>query len=75
LRFTTYYPLKVYWENAVQIIGPHDEGIASAIEKNLEPADYAWDSDAVLSSPLCVDKTEEIIEAYFLRLSKLSLTS
>ncbi|QRW24153.1 phosphoglucomutase/phosphomannomutase, alpha/beta/alpha domain protein [Rhizoctonia solani] len=28
---------KVYWENAVQIISPHDAGIAAAIEANLRP--------------------------------------
>lgn len=36
---------KVYYGNGCQIIPPHDEGIASSIEKNLAPwkADNVWD--------------------------------
>ncbi|PIL23725.1 hypothetical protein GSI_13475 [Ganoderma sinense ZZ0214-1] len=41
---------KVYWENAVQIIGPHDKGISLSIRENLEPRPLNLDSLA--SSPL-----------------------
>ncbi|KAH8102870.1 hypothetical protein BXZ70DRAFT_1057060, partial [Cristinia sonorae] len=60
---------KVYWENAVQIIGPHDTGISNAIMANLEPR--TWDTDSIVSSPLCVDHTEEMKDAYFEALSTL----
>ncbi|KAG8931536.1 Phosphoglucomutase-3 [Tulasnella sp. 417] len=55
---------KVYWQNAVQIIEPHDRGIAEAIKANLEPGQDAWNVDDVASSPLCFDKTEEMTELY-----------
>ncbi|KAG8890848.1 Phosphoglucomutase-3 [Tulasnella sp. 332] len=65
---------KVYWENAVQIIGPHDKGIARSILDNLEPSISAWDVRGVLESSLCHDKTQELVEAYFVQLLKLSRT-
>ncbi|KAG0005924.1 Phosphoglucomutase-3 [Modicella reniformis] len=34
----------VYWENACQIIPPHDEGIAQKILENLNP--WVWDYDS-----------------------------
>ncbi|RXW24163.1 hypothetical protein EST38_g1705 [Candolleomyces aberdarensis] len=55
----------VYWENAVQIIAPHDTGIASSIEKNLEPRASAWDISPLASSELCIDRTQEVKDAYF----------
>ncbi|EKM55765.1 uncharacterized protein PHACADRAFT_144538 [Phanerochaete carnosa HHB-10118-sp] len=61
---------KVYWENAVQIISPHDEGISGAIKANLEP--MAWDVSKLTSSPLCLDHTEEMKQAYFESLAALS---
>ncbi|KAI9486531.1 MAG: hypothetical protein EXX96DRAFT_549427 [Benjaminiella poitrasii] len=55
---------KVYWENACQIIPPHDEGIASTILKNLEP--WGWDYDLVFKSDLVSDPTDQgVIDAYF----------
>ncbi|QRW11378.1 phosphoglucomutase/phosphomannomutase, alpha/beta/alpha domain protein [Ceratobasidium sp. AG-Ba] len=64
---------KVYWENAVQIIAPHDVGIAAAIESNLKP--LCWD---LLSLPdaqqLVVDRTEEMTTAYLEYISTLSRT-
>src|ERR1700761_8801621 len=36
---------KVYWERGVQIIPPHDTGIAKSILQNLEPV--SWDRHAV----------------------------
>ncbi|KAF9027123.1 hypothetical protein BDZ89DRAFT_987490 [Hymenopellis radicata] len=54
---------KVYWENGVQIISPHDTGIADSISANLEP--QTWDFSQVTSSALCLDRTAEMKEAYF----------
>lgn len=62
---------KVYWENGVQIIGPHDEGISNSIKANLTPK--TWDTSSVNSSSLCINPTEDMREAYFANLSKLSL--
>lgn len=55
---------KVYWQNAVQIIEPHDRGIAESIKANLEPGPSAWSVDDVTESPLYFDKTEEMTELY-----------
>ncbi|KAJ7074390.1 hypothetical protein C8F01DRAFT_1100349 [Mycena amicta] len=63
---------KVYWENAVQIIGPHDKGISASIAANLEPK--TWLNEQLYSSPLCVDRTEEMKDAYFANLAELNLT-
>ncbi|KDQ60575.1 hypothetical protein JAAARDRAFT_124136 [Jaapia argillacea MUCL 33604] len=61
---------KVYWENAVQIIEPHDKGIAASILRNLEP--QTWNTgEALLKSPLLDDPTKELHVAYFASLSKL----
>ncbi|GJE86826.1 phosphoglucomutase [Phanerochaete sordida] len=61
---------KVYWENAVQIIAPHDKGISASIKANLEPK--TWDVSTTSSSPLCLDRTEEMKQAYFEALASLS---
>ncbi|KAJ6606624.1 hypothetical protein DFH09DRAFT_14666 [Mycena vulgaris] len=63
---------KVYWENAVQIIGPHDKGISASIKANLEPK--TWLMEGLHSSPLCLDRTEEMKDAYFSNLSLLNLS-
>lgn len=60
---------KVYWENAVQIIGPHDVGIAQSIMQHLEPRVH--DASRVMESDLCVDCTEEMKKGYFCSLSNL----
>ncbi|KAL7331662.1 hypothetical protein PS15p_203826 [Mucor circinelloides] len=55
---------KVYWENACQIIPPHDEGIAATILENLEP--WGWNYDLVATSDLVSDPTDEgVIDSYF----------
>ncbi|KIY71646.1 hypothetical protein CYLTODRAFT_345563 [Cylindrobasidium torrendii FP15055 ss-10] len=59
---------KVYWENAVQIISPHDAGIAASILANLEPQET--DLAGVTSSSLCLDVTEKMKNAYFENLLK-----
>lgn len=62
---------KVYWENACQIIPPHDSGIAALIEQNLEP--WIWDEKLALESPLSQDPAKEgVIESYFEELHGLS---
>lgn len=33
---------QVYWSNAVQIIPPHDAGIAAKIDNSLDVDDEAW---------------------------------
>lgn len=65
---------KVYWENAVQIIAPHDAGISESIKANLEPK--TWDVAGITSSDLCLDKTAEMKDAYFESLApqKISLS-
>ncbi|KAJ7771839.1 hypothetical protein B0H16DRAFT_1305777 [Mycena metata] len=63
---------KVYWENAVQIIGPHDKGISASIKENLEPK--TWTTEQLHSSPLCLDRTQEMKDAYFSNLSSLNLS-
>ncbi|XP_053475605.1 phosphoglucomutase-2 [Ictalurus furcatus] len=55
---------KVYWENGAQIISPHDKGIASAIEENLEPWAESWDTDAASQSALLKDPYQEIHREY-----------
>ncbi|KAG8738981.1 Phosphoglucomutase-3 [Ceratobasidium sp. 414] len=53
---------KVYWENAVQIIAPHDAGIAAAIETNLKPV--CWDLDSLPDAKrLVIGRTEEMTTA------------
>lgn len=56
----------------LQIISPHDSGIAKAIEANLEP--LSWDVQAAIMSPMCLDVTEEMVSAYFKYISSLSLS-
>lgn len=60
---------KVYWENAVQIIGPHDVGIAQSIMQHLEPRVH--DASRVIESGLCIDCTEEMKRGYFHSLRNL----
>ncbi|CAO3613777.1 unnamed protein product [Mucor hiemalis] len=55
---------KVYWENACQIIPPHDEAIADTILKDLQP--WGWDKELVDKSDLVSDPTDQgVIDAYF----------
>ncbi|KAG8728118.1 Phosphoglucomutase-3, partial [Ceratobasidium sp. 428] len=64
---------KVYWENAVQIIAPHDIGIASSIEANLEPV--CWDLSSLPDAErLVIDRTEEMTIAYLDYIATLSRT-
>ncbi|KIM58711.1 hypothetical protein SCLCIDRAFT_127650 [Scleroderma citrinum Foug A] len=62
---------KVYWENAVQIIGPHDVGIQEAILQNLEP--MTGDTLDISTSPLCIDCTDSMKESYFMSIQTICL--
>lgn len=63
---------KVYWSNGVQIVPPHDAGIAQSIDSNLEVPEEAWSPETLLASAeLCIDSTEELKEAYIETLVKL----
>lgn len=55
---------KVYWANGAQIIPPHDKGIATAIEQNLEPWPKSWDTDEALQSSLLNDPYQDIHREY-----------
>mmetsp|Transcript_20536 Transcript_20536/g.28815 ORF Transcript_20536/g.28815 Transcript_20536/m.28815 type:complete len:593 (-) Transcript_20536:421-2199(-) len=55
---------KVYWDNGSQIISPHDSGIATCINKNLEP--WNIDHHAILrESKLLHDPLQDILTHYF----------
>ncbi|KAI9267914.1 hypothetical protein BDA99DRAFT_504345 [Phascolomyces articulosus] len=60
---------KVYWENACQIIPPHDKGIAATILDNLTP--WSWDYNLIDNSDLCTEP-EGVIDTYFEKLAGLS---
>ncbi len=51
--------MQVYWSNAVQIIPPHDAGIAATIDKSLEVDDQAW-----IPYEQTWDKTEQYKNEY-----------
>jgi phosphoglucomutase len=58
--------------NAVQIIPPHDAGIAASIDDNLQVPDEAWQPEELLaSSELCIDQTETLTQAYMETLAGL----
>ncbi|TNY22254.1 phosphoglucomutase 1 [Rhodotorula diobovata] len=61
---------KVYWENAVQIIPPHDHGIAAAIEQSLEIDEEAWTPPAATDG---WDGTTELVTLYMEMVLSLSL--
>ncbi|KAJ6243390.1 phosphomannomutase 45a [Anaeramoeba flamelloides] len=60
-----YNGYKVYWENSVQIIPPHDKGISQKILENLELLDLEKASE--LSSELLYDpiETNQVDEQYY----------
>ena len=49
----------------LQIIDPHDAGIAGSILQNLVPDGRLWDPEVFLSSSACIDRTQELTKAYF----------
>ena len=54
-----------------QIIDPHDSGIAGSILQNLMPEERLWNPGTLLSSSDCVDRTQELTQAYFEYISGL----
>ncbi|KAJ1960090.1 hypothetical protein IWQ62_004361 [Dispira parvispora] len=56
---------KVYWENACQIIAPHDKGISQAIAANQEPWQEPFTGEELAQHPQCTKITERIVLAYF----------
>ncbi|KAJ3431849.1 phosphomannomutase 45a [Anaeramoeba flamelloides] len=60
-----YNGYKVYWENSVQIIPPHDTGISQKINENLELLDLEKASE--VSNGLLFDpiKTDQVDERYY----------
>ncbi|XP_056266368.1 phosphoglucomutase-2 [Pseudoliparis swirei] len=61
---------KVYWENGAQIVSPHDNGIAKAIEENLEPWPESWGAEEALKSLLLKDPYKDIHTQYFKAIQK-----
>ncbi|PPQ90139.1 hypothetical protein CVT25_012308 [Psilocybe cyanescens] len=61
---------KVYWENAVQIIGPHDDGISKAIKLYSHQGGPADQLD-ISSSEFLVDLTKQLQTEYFAYLESL----
>lgn len=57
--------------NGVQIIPPHDSGIAASIESHLEIPGESWNPETIIkSSDLCIDQTEKLKEAYIETLAR-----
>jgi len=54
-----------------QIIDPHDSGIADSILQNLTPDERVWNPGTLLSSNDCIDRTQELTQAYFEYISGL----
>ncbi|EJD53440.1 Phosphoglucomutase, first 3 domain-containing protein [Auricularia subglabra TFB-10046 SS5] len=52
--------IKIYWDNGVQIVAPHDEGIAAAIIRSLEPK--SWE---LQQADALIDCTTRVHDAYF----------
>lgn len=55
-----------------QIIPPHDQGISSLIEQNLEPWPSSWDTGVVETSDLRKDPFKLIHDKYMTDLKKVS---
>ena len=58
-----------YWDNACQILSPHDENIEAKISTCGEP--WTWDKNLVNISDLCQD-TDGVIDSYFKEIASLS---
>lgn len=54
-----------------QIIDPHDSGIAGSILQNLIPDERLWNPGTLLRSSDCIDRTQELTQAYFEYISGL----
>ena len=56
---------KVYWENGVQIISPHDKGIQKSIVKNLSPREASWNVEKIYKTPLYTDPLNDVMHSYY----------
>lgn len=56
-----------------QIIPPHDSGIQSSIEEQLQPWEGAWDVQAALDDPRLSDPLAVMMERYYSRLAAMML--
>jgi phosphomannomutase len=65
---------KVYWGNGAQIIPPHDGNIAHHIQENLAPW-QVYDTEGVPTHELAKNVTDEVANAYFAAIKKLSYLS
>ncbi|XP_059470245.1 phosphopentomutase [Neocloeon triangulifer] len=61
---------KVYWENAAQIISPHDKNIQNSILNNLTPWEKAWDTSSLQSYPSLQDPLSKVMKEYYAKLSE-----
>ncbi|PLW23780.1 hypothetical protein PCASD_08721 [Puccinia coronata f. sp. avenae] len=68
---------KLYYSNAVQIISPHDKGIAASIEQNLEIDEEAWSTEpsTQVSEALLIHKSDMIKDSYLQAISGLTRPS
>ncbi|KAJ1983947.1 hypothetical protein H4R34_000959 [Dimargaris verticillata] len=66
---------KVYWENACQIIPPHDRGIAACIAQNQTPWAAPKPLAALQANPLCQSVATTVAEAYYAQLATLAAPS
>lgn len=57
--------MQVYWSNSVQIIPPHDDGIAERINQSLDVAPELWD----LSSPAAGWRGTEDMKRQYLEMA------
>ncbi|CCC69031.1 hypothetical protein NCAS_0C00410 [Naumovozyma castellii] len=70
---------KVYYDNACQIIPPHDKNIAEMIQKNLEPWSTSWDWDATFKKGLETNKLvfikDLMTEKYLMQMKRVLIHS
>lgn len=59
---------QVYWNNAAQIISPHDKEISQHILRNLDLDDASWDISVVANHSLRKDPLLDIDKAYYAEL-------
>ncbi|XP_050524981.1 phosphopentomutase isoform X2 [Daktulosphaira vitifoliae] len=62
---------KVYWDNGVQVISPHDINIQTYILEHLEPEENVWNIECLYDSNLLSDPIMELQEHYYKRVNEL----
>lgn len=63
----------IFMNFLLQIISPHDKGIAASILEHLQPEESSWDLTQ-LQSRLAKDPCAELWEAYMDTVTKLSFS-